>query len=177
MLNRSHATDPVLLVVEVALGALDMDYNSPACCINIKQNTLAAKTWHLKKLPFFFCCFGGDTWLFVPHCSFSFFNFNLSLSYLTDFSVRSIKWVFFFFSPLGWLYPTKKVALWMGIIALLWKLWHVQVFSSALGSMKNLKNLQHLFSCCLLIFHCWRWFLQSVASVHFFVLMQIIWGC
>lgn len=44
MLNRSHATDPVLLVVEVALGALDMDYDPPTCCISIKQNASAAKT-------------------------------------------------------------------------------------------------------------------------------------
>lgn len=63
--------------------------------------------------------------------------------------------------------------LWIGIITLLWKLWHVQVSFLSLGGMKNIRNFQHLLSCCLLVFHCWKWALQPVTSIHFFLYWKL----
>lgn len=75
---------PILSVVKVALGALHMDYNPATSCISSKQDASAAKTLHLKNATICFCCFGADTCLFAPHCSFLLFSFNLNPSYLTD---------------------------------------------------------------------------------------------
>lgn len=91
MLYCSHATYPVLLAVEVALGALCMDYNPATCCINIKQNASAAKTLHLKKLPFVVAVLGQIPGFLYLTVHFYFLNFNLSPSYVTDFSVRIIE--------------------------------------------------------------------------------------